>query len=170
MGGALALGLLACGAGCESGERGTLPVGAACERAGECQGGACLSSSDPRLFVGGYCTSGCDPAADECGPDAACYPLPGYEPVCMRTCAAATDCREPGYVCVGVCLPEPTTTPLVRPGTLVGTEPAIADRIAAVDDERVMRRVRVLAGEEPWVVGSRALRGAGGRRNEVGPP
>jgi hypothetical protein len=54
VGRALAL-VLALG-GCDGSSRGTLPAGAACTRAGEGAGGACVTSSDPRPFWdAGYC-------------------------------------------------------------------------------------------------------------------
>jgi hypothetical protein len=128
------------------------PYGDPCTSADDCAGTVCIDTSMDPSFVDGYCSSVfCDvgfPGA--CGDDAACFDTELYPPLCARLCATDTDCRPPDYVCVGTCIPDDFTSPLDRPGILTGAETAIADFLAAVDDDRMTARVRILAGEDPW--------------------
>ena len=126
------------------------PHGASCEKPQQCTGRLCLTPQVDPAFVGGYCSGTCvatDPAS--CGPGAACFDLEGL-PLCVARCASAADCRTPGYVCAGSCVPAAFTADVTLPGVLDGTEADVADVVAAVDLDRMLRRVRVLSGDLPY--------------------
>lgn len=128
------------------------PMGAPCTEASECEGRFCIDESLDPSFVDGYCSAlFCDPDyPGSCLDDGACFDTEIYPPLCAALCDDDTDCRGPDYVCVGTCIPDDFTAPLARPGVLTGAEPGPAAFVAAADDERMMRHVRVLAGETPW--------------------
>jgi hypothetical protein len=128
------------------------PHGDPCTSDRQCAGGVCVDESLDPSFVGGYCTAiFCDPFfAAACGDGAVCFDTEVFPPLCARTCGRDEDCRLPDYVCVGSCIPDDFTTTLERPGVLTGAETPIAAFLAAVDDDRMMARVRILAGEEAW--------------------
>jgi hypothetical protein len=138
------------GGGDEATER--RPHGDPCTSGEQCLGGFCIDETLDESFVDGYCSAVyCDPHfAGACGEGGECFDTEVYPPLCARSCETDGDCRVPDYVCVGVCIPDDFTAELERPGTLTGTEEEIRDFVAAVDDERMMRRVRILAGEEAW--------------------
>ncbi|MBI5488661.1 MAG: M20/M25/M40 family metallo-hydrolase [Deltaproteobacteria bacterium] len=133
-------------------DAGRRPYGDPCTNGDECVGRFCIDASLDPSFVGGYCSAlFCDvtfPGA--CGTEALCFDTEVYPPLCAKTCETDADCRPPDYVCVGTCIPDDFTAPLDRPGILTGAETEVTGFLAAVDDDRMMRRVRVLAGEEAW--------------------
>lgn len=128
------------------------PMGAPCTDGAQCEGLFCIDESMDPGFVDGYCSAMfCDPSfPGACFDDGACFDTELYPPLCAALCATDDDCRGPHYVCVGTCIPAGFTAPLARPGVLTGAEPELAAFVAAVDDARMMRHVRVLAGETPW--------------------
>lgn len=128
------------------------PMGAPCTEGSECEGLFCIDETLDPSFVDGYCSAiFCDPTyPGSCFDDGACFDTEIYPPLCAALCETDADCRGPDYVCVGTCIPDDFTSPLVRPGILTGAEPEPAAFVAAADDARMMRHVRVLAGESAW--------------------
>ena len=127
------------------------PHGAPCAEGDQCEGLLCITDDLFPGFDGGYCSALCNPHLfGTCGPSAECVPVESYGSVCAATCETAADCRPDGYACIGVCVPDLFTSALPSPGIVTGDEPPIDSALSAIDDERLMRRVRVLSGAEPW--------------------
>ena len=128
------------------------PFGDPCTTGDECVGRFCIDATLDASFVDGYCSAlFCDLTdPGSCGDEALCFDTEVYPPLCARTCETNAECRGPDYVCIGTCIPDDFTAELARPGILTGAEADVADFLAAVDDDRMMGRVRVLAGEEAW--------------------
>jgi hypothetical protein len=73
-------------------------VGTACTTNNDCGANGFCATEATSGLPGGYCTTGCDPAAaGSCGPGNDCLTL-GQTILCVRTCTADSDCRD-GYGC-----------------------------------------------------------------------
>ena len=81
------------------------PIGAACRQDSDCQSGACRTSTQDPLFVGGACTQyGCSAMAP-CPGGSVCTQLPSMNgapelSLCLAACSPSQGCRA-GYSCCG---------------------------------------------------------------------
>lgn len=128
---------------------GTAPTGDPCDGPAACAGGLCLQSP----FAAGYCSADC--SGNACPDGELCRPI-GDAVVCLRPCAAKSDCRA-GYQCEnGACFPACAAdsdcprgtgcaagecTPL--PGNPPGAACAADDECASRDCEPTTRTCRV---------------------------
>lgn len=126
--------------------------GEPCTANAQCEGRFCITPDLDPSFVDGYCSAFmCDPEFEgACGPDAVCFDIEIYPPLCAKACSSDVDCRAPHYVCIGTCVPAAFVATVDRPGVLDGDEAAIRAAVEAVSADRMMRRVRILAGEADW--------------------
>ena len=105
---------------------GAVPVGDPCRNAGECNGGLCISESNPLIpnttFLDGYCTAICS-ASNGCPQGSTCF-LQGASGVCLKSCTTHVQCRN-GYECRAesprACVPEGSPPPPPPPPPPTGS-------------------------------------------------